>query len=113
LVDPSTLHLILYASLCKIIDDASNGNIDEAWPAANTKKKLVAWKLDVVIEPNNKSITMTHFEQPLGKLKIEQTQDIWELLGTKKIRMTYTRQKGAVSNCPYKKRKCLADSADN
>jgi hypothetical protein len=103
----------LYTSLCKIIDDASNGDIDEGWPATTAKEKLLAWKLNVVIEPNNKNITMAHFEQPLGKLKLEQTQDVLELLGTKKIKMTYTGQKGAVSNRPYKKRKRLANSADN
>jgi hypothetical protein len=76
-----------------LTDEASNGNINEGWPAKDTSKKLLEWKLNVVIEPNVHNITMTHFQQPLCKLSKEESQYVLELLGTKKIQMTYTGKK--------------------
>ncbi|PLW40716.1 hypothetical protein PCASD_09326 [Puccinia coronata f. sp. avenae] len=86
--------------------EASKGKITEGWPATNTAEKLRQWKLDVVIEPNDKTITTAHFERPLGQLKLEPTQDILWCLGMGKIKMTYTGKKsdrsGRVTR-PYKK----------
>jgi hypothetical protein len=90
-----------------LTDEASNGDINEGWPAKDTSKKLHKWKLNVVIEPNVHNITMTHFQKPLCKLSKEESQYVLELLGTKKIQMTYTGKKldrSAINNNRCKKK---------
>ncbi|PLW31250.1 hypothetical protein PCASD_18066 [Puccinia coronata f. sp. avenae] len=100
--------------LRRLMYEASNGNINEGWPAKDTLKKLLEWKLNVVIELNVHNITMTHFQKPLCKLSKEESQYVLELLGTKKIQMTYTGKKldrSAINNnrC-NKKRKRVGNS---
>ncbi|KAH9460514.1 hypothetical protein Pst134EB_008686 [Puccinia striiformis f. sp. tritici] len=73
------------------LDNASGGEIDKGWPATDTASMLQKYNLKVVIEPNDQGIKMTHFEQPLCKLNIDQTRDVLAVLGTNKVRMTYSR----------------------
>jgi hypothetical protein len=104
------------ASWVSFIDEASKGKIDEGWPASNTAEKLRQWKLNVVVEPNDKNITIAHFERPLGQLKLLPTQDVLFCLGTGKIKMTYTGNKSDLSGRvtrPYKKRKRLVNNEEN
>ncbi|POV97898.1 hypothetical protein PSTT_14768, partial [Puccinia striiformis] len=77
--------------LSALMYNASGGEIDKGWPATDTASMLQKYNLKVVIEPNDQGIKMTHFEQPLCKLNIDQTRDVLAVLGTNKVRMTYSR----------------------
>jgi hypothetical protein len=96
-----------------LTDEASNGDINEGWPAKETVKKLLEWKLNVVIEPNVHKITIANFQQPLCKLSKDESTHVLELLGTEKIKMTYTGKKlndlARNNNRPNKKRKRAGD----
>ncbi|PLW36805.1 hypothetical protein PCASD_13228 [Puccinia coronata f. sp. avenae] len=99
--------------LRRLMYEASNGDINESWPAKETAKKLLEWKLNFVIEPNVHNITIANFQQPLCKLSKDESTHVLELLGTEKIEMTYTGKKlndlARNNNRPNKKRKRAGD----
>ncbi|PLW43690.1 hypothetical protein PCASD_08266 [Puccinia coronata f. sp. avenae] len=75
--------------LRELINIASGGKVQAAWPGIDCKEKLKAWKLSVTIDKNDWGVTVDDIQRPLVEVAAGPDKAILACLGLNKVHVTY------------------------
>ncbi|PLW06830.1 hypothetical protein PCANC_26962 [Puccinia coronata f. sp. avenae] len=82
------VHMIC-VRLRELINIASGGKVQAAWPGIDFKEKLKAWKLLVTIDKNDWGVTVDDIQRPLVDVAAGPDKAILACLGLNKVHVTY------------------------
>ncbi|PLW34261.1 hypothetical protein PCASD_17908 [Puccinia coronata f. sp. avenae] len=80
---------VICVRLRELINIASGGKVQAAWPGIDCKEKLKAWKLSVTIDENDWGVTVDNIQRPLVEVAAGPDKAILACLGLNKVHVTY------------------------